>query len=97
MDQAVADFIAEGVNEEDLDRIKMQLRAAQTYARDNVDGIGNRYGRALTSGLTVEDVQAWPDILQAVTGDEIIAAAREVIQPETSVTGWLMHDDEVTQ
>ncbi len=97
MDQAVADFIAEGVKDEDLERIKMQLRAAQTYARDNVDGIGNRYGRALTSGLTVEDVQAWPDILQAVTGDKIIAAAREVLQPETSVTGWLMRDDEVTQ
>ncbi|AXT27999.1 insulinase family protein [Ruegeria sp. AD91A] len=97
MDQAVADFIAEGVNEDDLGRIKMQLRAAQTYARDNVDGIGNRYGRALTSGLTVEDVQAWPEILQAVTGDEIIAAAREVLQPEASVTGWLMRDDEVTQ
>ncbi len=97
MDQAVADFIAEGVNDEDLERIKMQLRASQTYARDNVDGIGNRYGRALTSGLTVEDVQAWPDILQAVTGEEIIAAAREVLQPETSVTGWLMRDDEVTQ
>ncbi|WP_170755992.1 M16 family metallopeptidase [Ruegeria lacuscaerulensis] len=97
MDRAVADFIAEGVNEDDLDRIKMQLRASQTYARDNVDGIGNRYGRALTSGLTVEDVQAWPDILQAVTGDEIIAAAREVFQLETSVTGWLMRDDEVTQ
>ncbi len=97
MDQAVADFIAEGVNEEDLERIKMQLRASQTYARDNVDGIGNRYGRALTSGLTVEDVQAWPDILQAVTGEEIIAAAREVLQPESSVTGWLMRDDEVTQ
>ncbi len=97
MDQTVADFIAEGVNEDDLERIKMQLRASQTYARDNVDGIGNRYGRALTSGLTVEDVQAWPDILQAVTGDEIIAAAREVLQPEASVTGWLMRDDEVTQ
>ncbi|RLJ99824.1 M16 family metallopeptidase [Ruegeria conchae] len=97
MDQVVSDFIAEGVNEADLERIKMQLRAAQTYARDNVDGIGNRYGRALTSGLTVEDVQAWPDILQSATADDIIAAAREVIQPETSVTGWLMRDDEVTQ
>lgn len=97
MDQVVAEFITEGVNAEDLDRIKMQLRASQTYARDNVDGIGNRYGRALTSGLTIEDVQEWPDILQAVTGEEIIAAAREVLQPETSVTGWLMRDDEVTQ
>ncbi len=97
MDQAVADFIAEGVNQEDLDRIKMQLRASQIYARDNVDGIGNRYGRALASGLTVEDVQAWPDILQEITGDQIIAAARDVLQRETSVTGWLMRDDEVTQ
>ncbi|WP_372573441.1 M16 family metallopeptidase [Ruegeria jejuensis] len=97
MDQAVADFIAAGVNEDDLERIKMQLRAAQVYARDNVDGIGNRYGRALASGLTVEDVQEWPDLLQAVTGEEIIAAAREVLQPEASVTGWLMRDEEVTQ
>ena len=97
MDQAVADFVAEGVREEDLDRIKMQLRAAQIYARDNVDGIGSRYGRALTSGLTVEDVQAWPDILQDVTGEDITVAAREVLRPETSVTGWLMRDDELTQ
>ncbi|MFA3919546.1 M16 family metallopeptidase [Ruegeria hyattellae] len=97
MDQAVADFLAAGVNQEDLDRIKMQLRAAQVYTRDNVDGIGNRYGRALASGLTVQDVQDWPDVLQAVTGEEIIAAAREVFQPEISVTGWLMRDEEVTQ
>ncbi|WP_164660819.1 pitrilysin family protein [Tropicibacter sp. Alg240-R139] len=97
MDAAVAEFIAEDVDANDLDRIKMQLRASQIYARDNVDGIANRYGQALTSGLTVEDVQAWPDILQAVTGEEIIAAAKSVIHPETSVTGWLMREQEVTQ
>ncbi|MBV1895098.1 MAG: insulinase family protein [Rhodobacteraceae bacterium] len=97
MDETLAAFIETGVDEEQLDRIKMQLRASQIYARDNVDGIANRYGRALTSGLTIEDVQAWPDVLQAVTGDDIIAVAREVLQPETSVTGWLMRDDEVTQ
>lgn len=93
MDQAVAEFIEAGVDAEELDRIKLQLRASQIYARDNVDGIGNRYGRALTSGLTVEDVQAWPDILQAVTGEQIIAAAREVLQIEGSVTGWLMRKE----
>jgi len=85
------------VDEEQLDRIKMQLRASQVYARDNVDGIGNRYGRALTSGLTIKDVQSWPDVLQAVTGEDIIAVALEVLRPEASVTGWLMRDDEVTQ
>ena len=94
MDAAVAGFIETGVDEAQLDRIKMQLRASQIYARDNVDGIANRYGRALSTGLTVEDVQEWPDILQAVTGEQIIAAARAVLIPETSVTGWLMRDDE---
>ncbi|SPJ26646.1 M16 family metallopeptidase [Falsiruegeria mediterranea] len=97
MDATIAEFIAEGVDAGDLDRIKMQLRASQIYARDNVDGIANRYGQALTSGLTVEDVQAWPEILQAVTDEQIIAAAKSVIQPETSVTGWLMREQEVTQ
>ena len=39
-------------------------------------GLATAMASALTSGLTIEDVQAWPDILQAVTGDEIIAAAQ---------------------
>jgi len=97
MDAALTDFIDKGVDPEQLDRIKMQLRAAQIYARDNVDGIANRYGRALSTGLTVEDVQAWPDILQAVTAQQIIAAARDVLREETSVTGWLMRDEGVSQ
>ncbi len=97
LDRSLQDFVATGVNPEDLDRIKLQLRAARVYERDNVDRIANRYGRALSSGLTVDDVRAWPDILQAVTGEEIVAAARDVLRSETSVTGWLMRDDEVTQ
>ena len=97
MDAALVEFINKGVDPDQLDRIKMQLRASQIYARDNVDGIANRYGRALTTGLTIADVQAWPDILQAVTGDDIVAAAREVLREETSVTGWLVNDEEVSQ
>jgi zinc protease len=97
LDDAIAAFIARGVDEEQLARIKMQLRASQIYARDNVDGIANRYGRALAIGLTVEDVQNWPDILQAVTPEQIIAAAKQVLVPERSVTGWLMREQEVSQ
>ena len=97
MDQALADFMAKGVDAEQLDRIKMQLRASQIYERDNVDGIGNRYGRALAIGLSIEDIQTWPDVLQAGTADEIMAAAKAVFRPEGSVTGWLMRDREVSQ
>ena len=58
--------------------------------------LANRYGRALTQGLTVEDVQAWPDILEAVTEEDIMTAARELFESDNSVTGWLTAP-EVTQ
>ena len=97
MDAVVAEYIERGVDPEELDRIKLQLRASEIYARDDVDAIARRYGRAMTTGLTVEDVKAWPQILQDVTGEDVIAAARDVLQLERSVTGWLVRDEEVTQ
>lgn len=94
LDASVSRFLEEGVDLAQLERIKLQLRASEVYARDNAEGIANRYGRALTSGLTIEDVQAWPRILQSVTPDEIIAVAQEVLRPEVSVTGYLMRQEE---
>ena len=96
MDAAIAEFLDTGVDPEQLERIKMQERASQIYAQDDVSRLANRYGRALTQGLTVEDVQAWPDILQAVTAEDIMRAARAVFDREKSVTGWLKAP-EVTQ
>ena len=89
LDAALAQFMEDGIDPDHLNRIKAQLRAAQIYERDSVDSVGNRYGRALASGLTVEDIQAWPALLQEITADEIMEAARQVFRPETSVTGWL--------
>ncbi|MEL6888015.1 MAG: pitrilysin family protein [Pseudomonadota bacterium] len=99
MDETLVQFLVDGVDAEQLDRIKYQLRASQIYARDDVDRIARRYGAALSVGLTVEDVQAWPDILQSVTVEEIMAAARDVLDRNASVTGWLTRPDtsEVTQ
>lgn len=96
LDAAMAQFLIDGVDPEQLDRIKLQIRADQIYARDDVDRIANRYGQALSAGLTVEDVQAWPDILDAVTAEDIVQAARDVFDKRASVTGWLMRK-EVTQ
>ena len=92
LDQAFAEFLETGVDEEQLERIKLQIRASEVYAQDNVNGIANRYGRALTSGLTIEDVQAWPAILDAVTAEDIMQAA-SLLRREASVTGWLMRPE----
>jgi len=97
MDAALAQFLIDGVDADQLDRIKMQLRASEIYARDNAEGLASRYGSALTSGLTVEDVQAWPGVLQAVTAEDVVEAARAVLRREASVTGWLMQAEEAMQ
>lgn len=93
MDAAMAEFLAEGVDPEQLDRIKLQIRANQIYARDAADSVANRYGQALSIGLTVQDVQSWPDILEAVTAEDIMAAANDVFDRKQSVTGWLMKEE----
>ncbi len=89
LDAAIAKFMADGVDAADLERIKTQVRAAQIYARDDAGDLAREYGAALAVGLSVADVQGWPDALAAVTATDVMAAAKLVLQPETSVTGWL--------
>jgi zinc protease len=93
MDAVVEKFLTDGVDPVALERIKTQVRAAQIYGRDNVEGLANRYGEALTTGLTVADVQAWPDVLQAVTAEDVMAAARAVLDRRRAVTGHLTTEE----
>lgn len=90
MDAVLADFIETGPDEEHLTRLKAQARAAEVYARDSVEGMARRYGEALTSGLTVDDVAAWPQVVQDVTPEDVVAAAKLVLERRHSVTGWLI-------
>ncbi|MCR9110450.1 pitrilysin family protein [Marivita sp. XM-24bin2] len=97
MDRVIAEFIETGVDQEQLDRIKFQLRASQVYELDSSNSLARRYGAALTSGLTIEDVHEWPEILQSITPEEIIDAAKEVFDRDNAVTGFLRTAEEVTQ
>jgi zinc protease len=93
MDAVVATFLEDGVDLAAFERLKRQLRADEIYARDDVDGLARRYGQALTSGLTVADVQDWANVLQAVTPEDVMTAARAVLDRNKAVTGWLMRED----
>jgi len=92
LDAVLAEFMETGPDPERFERIKMQIRASEIYALDDVGDLANRYGRALTSGLTIADVQAWPEVLQAVTPEDVMAAAARVLDKRGAVTGWLMPD-----
>ena len=97
LDQAIVEFLKEGVDLDKLNRLKRQFRASEIYARDSVSGLANAYGAALTSGLSLDDIHDWPNILQAVTQDDIMAAAKLVLKEQKSVTGWLMKPKELSE
>jgi zinc protease len=90
LDGAIAEFMEEGVDPEQFSRIKMQLRASRIYAEDNIESLARRYGGGLTSGLTIADIEAWPDILQSVTEEDVISAAHVIFDKTKAVTGWIM-------
>jgi len=94
MDGVVAKFMTDGVNAEDLTRIKAQIKADTIYGDDNTQGLAQKYGSALAIGLSVKDIQDWPDILQSVTAEEVMAAATEVLDRKNAVTGWLSPKEE---
>ncbi|MEZ5776755.1 MAG: pitrilysin family protein [Paracoccaceae bacterium] len=99
LDRVIAEFLETGVDAEQLARVKTQIGADMIYSRDNVEGLARRYGEGLTSGLTLADIEAWPEVLASVTEEDVMAAAREVFDRRRAVTGWLMRDgdEEVMQ
>jgi zinc protease len=90
LDTAVAEFLDEGIDDDQLERIRTQIRASLIYQEDDIQSLARTYGMALTSGLTVADVEAWPEILKSVTEEEILDAAARVLDRRNAVTGWLM-------
>lgn len=93
LDEVLDAFFAEGVDAAEFARIKAQVRAAEIYADDSTQGLAQKYGAALTVGLSLEDIEAWPQILADVTAEEVMAVAAEVLVPENSVTGWLSAEE----
>jgi len=94
LDAALAKFMAEGIDLDELARLKTQLRAGRIYAEDNIEGLARQYGEELAIGLSIEDIEAWPDRLQAVTPEDVMAAAAEVFDRRHAVTGWLMPEQQ---
>jgi zinc protease len=93
LDDAIAAFLAEGPDPERFESVQMRIRASEIYALDNMQGLARRYGAALTTGLSVQDVQDWPDLLMAVTPEDVRAVAATIFDRNAAVTGWLRGED----
>ena len=80
----------EGVSDDELRRAKNRFLRGMIFARDNQTGMARIYGSLLATGLSIEDIEAWPDRVRAVTPDDVRNAARRYITSSAHVTGYLL-------
>jgi zinc protease len=90
VDEVIAAFLRDGPTDAELVRARSSLAAAAVYARDSQESLANIYGASIVQGESIDDVVTWGDDIEAVTRDEALAMARETLDINASVTGWLM-------
>ncbi len=89
VDAELARLKSEPVTADEVRRATSRMTAEAVYARDSLSTAVRSFGAALATGRTVEDVEAWPERIGAVTPAEVNAAAAYVLDPGRSVTGRL--------
>jgi zinc protease len=87
--EAVDAFLQSGPTEAEMNRARTRLVADTIYSRDSQSSLARIYGSSLAIGETMEDVARWPDRIEAVTADAVIAAARRHIDMGRGVEGRL--------
>jgi len=89
IDAELADLLAKGVSDAEVAAAKGRLQADAIKARDGLMGPARLIGISLSVGLSLDEVQNWSDRIATVTPADVMAAARKVLQINTSVTGEL--------
>jgi zinc protease len=93
IDGVIKSFADKPIDAEHLRRAKTRLVADAVYAQDSQASLARWYGEALATGLTIEDVIAWPERMEAVTAEDVTAAARKWLDKRRAVTGFLLPAD----
>lgn len=89
VEAVLAETLDSGFTDLEVGRAKRRVLADAVFARDSVDTAAQVLGQALAIGLSVADVEAWPERIGRVTAAEASTALRVVIDRNRSVTTWL--------
>ena len=90
IDRVLNDLRENGVTQAELDRAKKQFLAEFVYESDSQVSLARRYGSGLALGLTVEEIDRWPETIAKVTLDDVRRAAAKHLDMRHSVTGTLV-------
>ena len=90
IDSEITLLMKSGVTVDELNRAKLRMESEAIYARDSLSGGARVIGSALAVGLSIDDVERWPEHIAAVTSSQIQDAIKAVFDTNRSVTGVLL-------
>lgn len=93
-DAVIAAYLRDGPTEAELTRARNMLTANAIYSRDSQESLANIYGASLAQGESIDDVVNWPANIEAVTREDVMTIARQTLDLNASVTGWLLPEAE---
>ena len=94
VEAVIAGVVAVGFDEADIVRAKTRLIAEAVYARDSQMLLANWYGASLATGMSLADIAAWPDRIEAVTAADV-AQVLGYLDARRGVTGFLLSAEPV--
>lgn len=89
LDEELAKIRKDGVTKDELENAKRKLTDSAVFARASFDGAARTLGESLAVGLSVDQVENWPERIAKVDVDAVNQAAKDVLDPKRSVTGFL--------
>ncbi len=92
LDGVLEALLEEGIDEDHLRRIKVQLRYSEIYELDESMNSALKFGRGLVQGIPVEQILSWPEALQKVETQDVLEAAQLLLDRRRSVTARLLDD-----
>ncbi len=88
--EQIRTLLDKGVSEEEVATAKRRMLADAAYARDSLSGPAQTLGASLATGQSIDDVESWPVRIDAVTAEQVTAAARAILGQPDHVTGLLL-------
>lgn len=90
IDRVLHELREKPVTADELDRAKKAYISDFIYESDSQSAMARRYGEGLLLGLTIEQIDNWPEAIAKVTVADIQRAAVKHLDIRRSVTGTLI-------
>lgn len=89
-DKALADFLANGITQADVDQAKARFAARLAFAKDSPMSAARGVGASMAVGISLDDIENWPEAVNKVTLAQVLSAARKLFTENSTVTGVLL-------